>query len=366
MQPPRATSPSAWSSSSLAQAAASTGGALGAVPAHERINDPPPWLISHIHPLFPSSQGESSQSFFEFAISASDEEAKVLGPVELVATKTYFASGIVLVVIYFSGIFYVVVTDAGAEQPLLDSKFPDVSRSVFFRQPPLAAFFLKDARWCPPCFFGRQVSSKGRGYQVNSYGDGAEGWPGLRKVSVWQTTGAMQAEMDARQATASAGKPVLATAEAVDQLEREQGAKSAVGGSGGGGGEEHAAGAKASSGIEPTGPEEVAEAKASPAAAAEAKAPAMAESKDGPRSPLMASHGAGLGDAARAEGQSLGAFHRLKPMSGMAGQLEKIRGTMGAGAAAAPWDASGRPLATGKGLGSPFGKASLDFKKSPL
>jgi hypothetical protein len=52
---------------------------------------------------------------------------KVLEPVELVAVKSYYASGIVLVIIYFGGNFYAVVSDAGAEQPLLDSKFPDVS-----------------------------------------------------------------------------------------------------------------------------------------------------------------------------------------------------------------------------------------------
>jgi len=97
-------------------------------------------------------EGDANQSFFEFSIAASDAEFKVLGPVELCASKAYYASGVVLVVIYFAGVFYVTLSDGGSEQPLLDSKFPD-------------------------------VSTKGRGYQVNAYGEGAPGWPGLRKVN---------------------------------------------------------------------------------------------------------------------------------------------------------------------------------------
>ena len=46
--------------------------------------------------------------------------------------------------------------DGSHENPLLDSKFPD-------------------------------ISGKGRGYQVASYDDGIPGWDVLRKISVWQT-----------------------------------------------------------------------------------------------------------------------------------------------------------------------------------
>lgn len=53
------------------------------------------------------------------------------------------------------------MADAAQENPLLDSRFPD-------------------------------VSGKGRGYQVNAYPQGAEDWPALRKVSVWQTVGALE------------------------------------------------------------------------------------------------------------------------------------------------------------------------------
>ena len=291
-------------------------------------------------------EGDASQSFFEFAVSASDPEARALQGVELVATKTYFASGVVLVVIYFGGTFYVVVSDGAAEQPLLDSKFPD-------------------------------VSSKGRGYQVTAYSEGAAGWPGLRKVSVWQSTNAMQAEMAARvgkeKATlsAAAASGTLATPEAVAELERT--AKATAQGAAASAEPEDAdadepAGAKSSEGPGEGGAADArADAKAAPRPGSEDKAgaPVTAEAKDGPVGG-MAGHGAGVGDAARMGRQSLGAFHRLQPLGGVAGQLDKIRGSLGADVgAAAPWDAAGRPLAFGKGLGSPFGKPALDFKTSP-
>lgn len=56
---------------------------------------------------------------------------------------------------------YVTIGDASKENPLLDSRFPD-------------------------------VSGKGRGYQVQAYPQGSDVWPALRKVSVWQTVGALE------------------------------------------------------------------------------------------------------------------------------------------------------------------------------
>lgn len=53
------------------------------------------------------------------------------------------------------------------ENPLLDSKFPD-------------------------------VSSKGRGYQLSTFQDGVPGWPQLRKVSIWQTVEALEQEFRER------------------------------------------------------------------------------------------------------------------------------------------------------------------------
>lgn len=42
------------------------------------------------------------------------------------------------------------------------------------------------------------VSAKGRGYQIRAMTEGPEGWEELRKVSVWQTTAALQQEMEAK------------------------------------------------------------------------------------------------------------------------------------------------------------------------
>ena len=50
--------------------------------------------------------------------------------------------------------------DGDKEHPLLDSCFPD-------------------------------VSGKGRGYQIQALSSGLVEWPELRKVSIWQTVGAL-------------------------------------------------------------------------------------------------------------------------------------------------------------------------------
>lgn len=57
--------------------------------------------------------------------------------------------------------------DGSNENPLLDSRFPD-------------------------------VSSKGRGYQLQAYADGIPEWPELRKTSVWQTVDALEQEFRER------------------------------------------------------------------------------------------------------------------------------------------------------------------------
>ncbi|CAM9275990.1 unnamed protein product, partial [Choristocarpus tenellus] len=112
-------------------------------------------------------EGDSMQSFFEFQ-TARDAEAEVaFQEVDLVATKSYSARGVVTIGIWFDGMFYVVLAEGGEENPLLDSRFPD-------------------------------VSSKGRGYQIRAMTEGPDGWEQLRKVSVWQTAAALEQEMEKR------------------------------------------------------------------------------------------------------------------------------------------------------------------------
>lgn len=64
------------------------------------------------------------------------------------------------------------------ENPLLDSRFPD-------------------------------VSSKGRGYQLQAFADGVPTWPELRKVSVWQTVDALEQEFRERAAQVAQAKTAM-------------------------------------------------------------------------------------------------------------------------------------------------------------
>ncbi|KAH8069704.1 hypothetical protein JL721_5593 [Aureococcus anophagefferens] len=96
-------------------------------------------------------EGDSTQSFFEFQLAPDKDLERVFKNVELLASKCYNPNGVVLIAIYFLGTFYVALGDSAGEQPLLDSRFPD-------------------------------VSSKGRGYLIASYAEGTPAWPQLRKA----------------------------------------------------------------------------------------------------------------------------------------------------------------------------------------
>ena len=119
-------------------------------------------------------EGDPSETFFELKCVLDAAQKSDLNNIEMIASKTYHASGVVTVAIYFESTIYVVVQDAGKENPLLDSRFPD-------------------------------VSSKGRGFQIQSFGgDGAEDWPALRNVSIWQNKNATNRDHIARLASREA------------------------------------------------------------------------------------------------------------------------------------------------------------------
>ena len=103
----------------------------------------------------------------QFSFASTPDTDKAHKNVELMCTKSYTPNGLVTICIYFGGVYYLSLQEGGGEQPLLDSKFPN-------------------------------VAGKGRGYQIRSYSSGVEGWDSLRKVSIWQTQSAMQEEMEAR------------------------------------------------------------------------------------------------------------------------------------------------------------------------
>uniref|UniRef100_A0A7S3NQS8 Uncharacterized protein n=1 Tax=Aureoumbra lagunensis TaxID=44058 RepID=A0A7S3NQS8_9STRA len=109
-------------------------------------------------------EGDGNRSFFEFQLEPSEKDIQShFRNVEMVATKSYGAAGVVLISVLFNNTLYVTVADNATEQPLLDSKFPE-------------------------------VATKGRGYLIASYPDGVQGWPELRKLSVWQSSIALEAE----------------------------------------------------------------------------------------------------------------------------------------------------------------------------
>eukprot|EP01041_Mallomonas_annulata_P007152 gene7152-14565_t len=120
-------------------------------------------------------EGDPGNSFFEFRVSPDADLERIFHNMELVASKCYHASGIVTITIVFQYNIYVTVLDAGKENPLLDSRFPD-------------------------------VSGKGRGYQLQAFKEGIPGWTHLRKVSVWQTIGALEQEFRERTARLAQSK----------------------------------------------------------------------------------------------------------------------------------------------------------------
>eukprot|EP00605_Chrysophyceae_sp_TOSAG23-4_P000751 GSChrysophyteH1.ASY1.ANO1.840.1 assembled CDS len=119
-------------------------------------------------------EGDPSESFFELNVLPDTVDKKDLSNIELIASKTYHASGVVTLAIYFENTIYVIVQDADKENPLLDSRFPD-------------------------------VSNKGRGFQIQAFGDeGADQWPALRKTSLWQNKNATNRDHLARLASREA------------------------------------------------------------------------------------------------------------------------------------------------------------------
>lgn len=130
-------------------------------------------------------EGDPKNSFFEFKMHPDDKMLSAFNAVELVASKSYHASGIITTLIMYQYTIYVCLSDGSAENPLLDSSFPD-------------------------------IAGKGRGYQIQAYSEGLPEWPTLRKVSVWQTVSALEQEFNSRAALIAQGKAVE-----MEELERK-------------------------------------------------------------------------------------------------------------------------------------------------
>ncbi len=102
-------------------------------------------------------EGDPSDSFFELTLDHDSASLRDLNNIEMIASKCYHPSGVVTVSIYYDSAIYVTLSDASVENPLLDSRFPDITK-------------------------------KNRGFQIQSFAeaDAPEHWPQLRKVQLWR------------------------------------------------------------------------------------------------------------------------------------------------------------------------------------
>ena len=271
-------------------------------------------------------EGDAKDSFFEFTF-AREGSMDAFDDVELVASKVYDPRGFVLVVILFGGSLFCVLSEGAREQPLLDSAFPDVSK-------------------------------KGRGYQVQTYPDGAAQWAELRKVEVWQTLDAMRADADSASAKADQLRAVAGELYADDALRAEAKRAHVV--------EVDLQRADGKYIDSPRAEPRDRAAGPGPAGGAadiaeereEREAPEAGEGKGGgaarrapPRkaAPSRARPAQAAAKAERAPGGSRVALpHHLPSNDGLSAKLEEIRRRMH-GDGPAPWDKTGKPL---RALGS--------------
>ncbi|EQC41774.1 hypothetical protein SDRG_00637 [Saprolegnia diclina VS20] len=93
---------------------------------------------------------EAAECFFELGI----EPTPQLKHVEAIACKVYTGT-LVMIVLYYDNAFYVHIEDGEDEQPLLDTRFPD-------------------------------VTCQKNGFQVKTLRNGVKGFPELRKISLWK------------------------------------------------------------------------------------------------------------------------------------------------------------------------------------
>ena len=92
--------------------------------------------------------------FIEFTVLDNHVSVFSQNRIDLIASKCYHPNGIVIMCIYFRGVFYMCLSNGTGDQPLLDSTFPSLLQ--------------------------------GRGCQLKSYPSGLPDWPDLRKISIWQ------------------------------------------------------------------------------------------------------------------------------------------------------------------------------------
>ena len=69
-------------------------------------------------------EGDLRNIFLEFTVLQNQVSVFAKNYIDLIASKCYYPNGIVVMCIYFRGVFYMGLADGIKEQPLLDSTFP--------------------------------------------------------------------------------------------------------------------------------------------------------------------------------------------------------------------------------------------------
>ena len=237
--------------------------------------------------------GEGPQSFFEFQLADSKKMKKAFRGVELVATKTYSPTGVVLICVMFQGTIYVVLSENSSEAPLLDSRFPD-------------------------------VSSKGRGYLVGAYPDGLPGWRELRKVSIWQTRQALEADLGGGCCSQQKFENILDVNSATAAVKVEQNDDS----------DDKPVVSSPAKGDDDDDDDVKPDAAETPR---KEETASVAEPKTD-TNPLLMRSGSLGGSSSK-----VNAPHRIPAVASLSQSLAKVRADLGAQGTAAPWDEFGRP-----------------------
>lgn len=121
------------------------------------------------HEFHLDSEEDPNELFFQFESSSlrASKTRSILEKIDCIATKCYRPNGVIVMNVYFRGVFYACINSPNHEndcdQPLLDSTFPSVVQ--------------------------------GKGYQLRVYPTGIDGWPELRKLSLWKNYEALEDEL---------------------------------------------------------------------------------------------------------------------------------------------------------------------------
>ena len=91
--------------------------------ASELISDNVSEAIERYEKVYPWMDNDEIKTYFEMTASLGTD----MDAVQCVCSKTY-AKGLIFMTIYFEDTFYVTLSEGMGDQPLLDVRFPDVSK----------------------------------------------------------------------------------------------------------------------------------------------------------------------------------------------------------------------------------------------